>query len=288
MLFYRVNPATGMTGPEVSLDFLSNFARLTSKMVQKDFAILRRFQNQEQIELMSVAYVNTVMLMLRPDTQLFTLFRNDRGSPFLRERMNIALHFCNRTGGITAFREIVEMLLERVPKQPNLFQPLLIYFQTTQLCLSVCHRLNIMEWDAEENSVDMNPLKHILADATALFLSFERSFRTLIESHLSTVTSKEITWAFEVMGEFARDLGFENFKEVVTGLGVQHAPPELTAAEEPCFAEWCWKFPLCLVFINTSKLDLRIYGIQKLQDGILRMYREVVDRLGGNDSSLLK
>ncbi|RPA87596.1 hypothetical protein BJ508DRAFT_320601 [Ascobolus immersus RN42] len=288
MLFYRVDPSTGMAGPELALEFLSNFARLTSKMVQKDLGILRRFPHREQIDLISVSYVNTVTLMLRPDAPLFGLFKYDRGSVFVPERMNIAFRFCKGTGGISAFREIIEVALDRVPKQPDLLQSLLSYVQATQICLSLCHRLNIMDSDAEESSVDMNPLEDILADFTSLFLTFERGFRKLIESHLAAVTTKNITWTYEIMGEMARVLGSENFSGIISGLGVENVPSDLPTVEQPCFAEWCWKFPLCLAFINTSKLDLRIYGIQRLQDGILRMYKEVVDRVDVKESALLK
>lgn len=251
----------------------------------QDLQCMRRKPNQET-PLLSQAFITAVCNIFRWEMPLFIAFRKDRNISFIEGRISTILRFCQGEGGFKAINRLLDCTLAQAPKQPNRFTHSLVYLNTAAMCLNLCRRIKESEIELDEPIGDAF-YAELQQDIRAIFLTFQRGLKGLIEKHHSILSTREINWALDVMSSIAVEIGLYDFHGAVAGLGIDNPPLELTPREAPLFVDWCWKVRICLALIYSVKMDLRLLGIQKLGDSILRIWTDMTS-VGLRDGSLLR
>ena len=270
-----------MVGHQYLEDFLVAFAALAYRMAQIDNQTLHECAPDANVasDLVSYRYMNNLMAIIMPSgSNLWKAlydFCHFNARPTITA---IITRFTGRPGsGLTCLSQIIKGLLNRLQSTPSLTQRLWVPLTTIN---RIMHHYNLL-WDTS-NEIQKTPpplLPHLPFEAYDLFQAVDMTLQTFVSKQVSALSLETCQTLVQQLSSLLLSIVVADQELIMhrlrERLGLSH---EFDNGLGPAICELAWKFQLLKKCILEGRMEIRVQGVETMQQELVAVYNKYVQR----------
>lgn len=268
-------------GRQYFQDFLVSYTALAFRMARIDCQTLNECAIDVDVlpDLISHRYLTNLMTLTSPNGCLLWKSLHELCHFDCRPTITAIIHFFTKrpTNGMRCLSQIIKGLLDRSQTTPSLAQKIWVPLHIVNRIM--VHYNLISESRDEVHRAALQSMRHVPSEAYSLFQAVDATLQTFVNKQVS-VLSLETSQAL-----------VQQLSNLLLSVGA--ADPELTAftlrsklgftqelenGEGQAIMELAWKFQLLKKCILEGRMEIRVQGVETMQQELVTVYNKYVQR----------
>lgn len=268
-------------GRQYFQEFLVAYTDLASRMAQIDCQILNECAVDVNVlpDLISQRYLNNILILISPNRSTLWKSLHDLCSFDCRPTITAIIHCFTRrpANGIKCLSQIIKGLLDRSQTTPSLVQKIWVPLQIVN---GIIHHYNSLSESCDETQTAMlQSMRHVPVESYSLFQIIDATLQTFVSKQVSVLSLDMSQALVQQLSTLLTSVGLANQDLTVSTLREKLGlHEEFENGEGVAIMELAWKFQLLKKCILEGRMEIRVQGVETMQQELVTVYNKYVQR----------
>lgn len=266
-------------GRQYFQEFLVAYTALASRMAQIDCQILNECAMDVNVlpDLVSPRYLNNVLIMITPNGSSLWKSLHDMCNFDCRPTITAIIHcFTCPKNGIKYLSQITKGLLDRSQTTSSLVQKIWAPLQIVNRIMQ--HYNSISQSHDEAQMAMFQAMGHIHIEAYSLFQIIDNTLQNFISKKVSVLSLEMSQLLVQELSTLLSNLGVANRDLTLSTMESLDICEDFDDGEDVAIMELAWKFRLLKKCILKGRMEIRVQGVETMQQELVNVYNKYVQR----------
>ena len=268
-------------GREYFQEFLVAYTALASRMAQIDCQVLNECAVEVNVipDLISLRYLNNVLVLISPNVSTLWKSLHDMCNFDCRPTITAIIHCFTRqpVNGIKCLSQIIKGLLDRSQTTPSLVGKIWVPLHIVNRI--ILHYNSLSESRDEAQTAMLQSMRHVPAEAYNLFQIVDATLQTFVSKQVSVLSLEMSQTLVHQLSTLLTSVGAADPELTVSTLREKLGLyEEFDSVEGVAIMELAWKFQLLKKCILEGRMEIRVQGVDTMQQELVNVYNKYVQR----------